>query len=557
LALAKSSRLHFNRKEVRTMHLSDLVRDRKALKQRWYDEGIFGRETIPDHLQAGVGDHADTRMIFHSDSRPVSTTIAEAYSDSERMAAALHALGIRAGDVVGVMLPTWYDTAIAYHAVLKMGAVLLPMVTIFGPAEMGFVLTQSHAKALIIPDHWRNHDFVARFHKAGKLPALEHVIVVGDEVPDTMVSWDEMMKTARGTCPPATIDPDTVCSIIFTSGTTSAPKGVQHTHNTLLADIGPKAVSLTGAARQPETVFLNCWAPGHIGGLFYLTQPFMLGTAMVYMDQWVPKVAAALVEKYRVTASGGTPVFLTSLLAAAKDAGYNLSSLTSFGLGGASVSPEHVRLAMELGFRSGRGYGSTEHPTISSAPIDAPDNKRANTDGRVTPNNEVRILDEEGNDLPVGTDGEIVSRGPELFIGYLDHELDIESFVPGGWFRTGDIGHLDTEGYLTITDRKKDIIIRGGENISSKAVEDVLLTHLAVLDAAVVAMPDATLGERICAFVVLREGNFLTLDDVATHFQKAGVTRQKTPEKLVVIDEFPRTPSGKIKKFELRQSLRL
>jgi acyl-coenzyme A synthetase/AMP-(fatty) acid ligase len=347
-----------------------------------------------------------------------------------------------------------------------------------------------------------------------------------------------------------------VCAIIFTSGTTSAPKGVQHTHNTLLADIGPKAISLTGAARPADTVFLNSWAPGHIGGLFYLTQPFMLGTATVYMDQWVPEVAAALVEKCRVTASGGTPFFLTSLLAGARKGGHDLSSLTSFGLGGASVTPEHVRLAMELGFRSGRAYGSTEHPTISSAPVDAPEHKRARTDGRVAPNNEVRILDEEDNDLPPGSDGEIVSRGPELFVGYLDQMLDRESFLPGGWFKTGDIGRLDTDGHLTITDRKKDIIIRGGENISSKAVEDVLVTHPAVLDAAAVAMPDEVMGERVCAFVTLQEGCSLTLEEVSAHFQQAGVTRQKTPEKLLVIDEFPRTPSGKIKKFELRQSLR-
>ncbi len=495
-------------------------------------------------------------MVFHSRGRPFETTVGEVDADSEHVAGALHHLGVRPGTVVGVMLPTWYATAVAYHAVLKLGAVLLPMVTIFGSSEMAFVLNQSRAKALVIPDRWRDHDYVERLQQAGNLPHLEHVLVVGANVPRGMLSWDAMVAEDLPDYPRVDIDADAVCAVIFTSGTTSAPKGVQHTHNTLLADIGPRAYRDAGRPLPGKTVFLNCWAPGHIGGLFYLIQPFMFGTPTIYMDQWVPEEAAELIERYRVTTSGGTPVFLTTLLAAADRSGRDLSSLVSFGLGGAAVTPAHVALAERLGFRCGRGYGSTEHPTISTPPADADFQERAHTDGKVTPLNEIRILDEQGNDLPTGQDGEIVSRGPELFVGYLDEELDLDAIMEGGWFRTGDIGHLDADGFLTITDRKKDIIIRGGENISSKAVEDVLAQHPAVFEVAVTAMPDPIMGEKVCAFVTLRRGSALSLDEVRAHFRERGVAVQKTPEKLLIVEDFPRTASGKVKKFELRNRLR-
>jgi acyl-CoA synthetase (AMP-forming)/AMP-acid ligase II len=202
-----------------------------------------------------------------------------------------------------------------------------------------------------------------------------------------------------------------------------------------------------------------------------------------------------------------------------------------------------------------RCYGSSEHPTISSGTVDDPLAKRATTDGRVLGGSEVRLVDEYGDDVPEGAEGEIASRGGELFLGYTDTSLDRESFLPGRWYRTGDIGRLDGDGYLTITDRKKDIIIRGGENISSKEVEDVLTEHPSVLDAAAVGMPDERLGERVCAIVVLGEGAALDVEDVRAHFAAAGLARQKTPERIEIVAELPRTPAGKVQKFVLREQL--
>jgi acyl-CoA synthetase (AMP-forming)/AMP-acid ligase II len=275
----------------------------------------------------------------------------------------------------------------------------------------------------------------------------------------------------------------------------------------------------------------------------------------VFVDHWNPEEGARLIEKYRISSCTGTPIFLSTLMKGAEATGADISSMKRFNLGASAVTPENVRWTDELGMPSGRTYGSTEHPVISSGGSDSFE-KRAYTDGQITARNQVRILDENDQDLPVGQAGEIASLGPRLFVGYVDQELDKVSFLPGGWFKTGDIGVMDADGFLTITDRKKDIIIRGGENISAKEVEDLLAEIPGVVETAVTAMPDPVMGERVCAYVVMRDGKSLTLEDVNVWFLEKGVTRQKTPERIILMDELPRTPSGKVKKAELREQLK-
>jgi acyl-CoA synthetase (AMP-forming)/AMP-acid ligase II len=274
------------------------------------------------------------------------------------------------------------------------------------------------------------------------------------------------------------------------------------------------------------------------------------------MDNWDASAAARLIEEHRVRNAQGTPFHLHGLLETAAASQRDLSSLTDYLIGGANVPPALVEQAQTAGLATYRCYGSSEHPTISSGTPSDPLDKRAGTDGRLLDGCEVRILDDEGADLPRDQEGEIVCRGPELFVGYTKDALNAESFLPGGWFRTGDVGVLDADGYLRITDRKKDIIIRGGENISSKEVEDILARHPAVVEAAVVGMPDERYGERVCAYVILHHGAKLALPEVLDHFAAEGVARQKTPEQLIEVDELPRTPMGKVRKVELRTRLR-
>jgi acyl-CoA synthetase (AMP-forming)/AMP-acid ligase II len=235
--------------------------------------------------------------------------------------------------------------------------------------------------------------------------------------------------------------------------------------------------------------------------------------------------------------------------------GTSLASLTNFMVGAANVPASLVERAERVGIPVYRAYGSTEHPVITTGTAEDPLVKRATTDGRATPGNEIRLLDDDGRDVGTGADGEIVTRGPEQFIGYTDAALDRESFLPGGWFRTGDIGRLDDDGYLTITDRKKDVIIRGGENIASKEVEDLLMQHPDVIEAAAVGQPDDRYGERVAAFVRVRDGATFDVEVARAHFAAARVAKQKTPEHIELVAELPRTATGKVRKVDLRRRL--
>ena len=260
--------------------------------------------------------------------------------------------------------------------------------------------------------------------------------------------------------------------LLYTSGTTARPKGVQHSHNTIRSEWEIPFLPNDGP-------YLNPFPAGHIAGFNFMLRPIICGVPMVYLDRWDATVAAQLVERFRVTQSGGTPYFMHSLVDAAQRGGYDLSSIRAFSLGATGVTPELVRYADRFGWGAGRSYGLTEHSTVTRCDPGMPYEKRAYTDGQLQPGTEVRIVDPDGRDLGRGEQGEILTRGPELFMGYTDSRLDADCFVDDGWFRTGDLGHLDADGYLTITDRLKDIVIRGGENISSREVENVLMQHAA------------------------------------------------------------------------------
>jgi cyclohexanecarboxylate-CoA ligase len=383
--------------------------------------------------------------------------------------------------VVAVQLPGSYEGAVAQAAVGLSGAVLLPVVMIYGPREPG-------------------------------------------------------------------LDPDDRAVLMYTSGTTADPKGVQHSHRTLLAE----ATSLVYTHSGPRARQLGLFPPGHIAGLLSLLRILLLGTPTVIMQAWDAALAASLIDRHAVTSAGGAPVQLSSLLDQQVRGTAALATLREFLTGAAPVPPSLIRRADAAGITAYRSYGSSEHPTVTAGTIADSLDRRAATDGRVVAGNQVRITGPDGRDVPPGHDGEIFTRGPELFTGYTDAALNAAAFAPGRWFRTGDVGRLDGDGYLTVTDRLKDIIIRGGENISSKEVEDLLITHPAVADVAVIPSPDPVMGERVCAVVVLRPGFSFGIDEARAHFAAAGAARQKTPEIIAVTDELPRTPSGKVRKDVLR-----
>jgi acyl-CoA synthetase (AMP-forming)/AMP-acid ligase II len=308
--------------------------------------------------------------------------------------------------------------------------------------------------------------------------------------------------------------------------------------------------------RGPRARNLGLFPPGHVAGLLNLLRILLLGTPTVIMQAWDAALAASLIDRHAVTSSGGAPVQLSGLLDQQAKGTAILATLREFLTGAAPVPASLIRRADAAGITAYRSYGSSEHPTVTTGSVADSLDRRAATDGRLIAGNEIRIVDADGRDVPAGQDGEILTRGPELFTGYSDAALNTAAFLPGRWFRTGDVGRLDADGYLTVTDRLKDIIIRGGENISSKEVEDLLITHPAVADVAVIAAPDPVMGERVCAVVVTRPGSSFDVAQARAHFAAAGVARQKTPEVVMLMDELPRTPSGKVRKDALRAARR-
>ena len=457
-----------------------------AQQQRYYAEGRYQARTLADEMRDGAAKHGAALLVFHSDTRPCAANLAEMHRKSIALAGALHSLGLRPGDAIAIQVPNWLEGALAFQAAMTLGVVVVPVIHIYGPAEVQFILRASRARAFVCPRAWRNIDYVERLERLDRsaLPHLEHVIVLDEDPPSRCLSWRDLEAKAQPSFTPPQVAADDVCLLIFTSGTTAEPKGVQHTHNTLLAELG------RGTAVPRRGVNLSAFPSGHIAGVLGLARLYLDGGKNVLMDSWDADAAARLIEEHRVTSTSGTPFHLHGLLEAAAASRRDLSSLASYLTGGASVPPALVERAEAAGLVTYRAYGSSEHPTVSSGTSSDPLDKRAGTDGRLLDGCEVRVLDDEGADLARDEEGEIVCRGPELFVGYTDDALNAESFLPGGWFRTGDVGVLDEDGYLRITDRKKDIIIRGGENISSKEVEDILARHSAVAEVAVVGMPD-------------------------------------------------------------------
>ena len=342
-------------------------------------------------------------------------------------------------------------------------------------------------------------------------------------------------------------DPASPALIAFTSGTTSNPKGVIHSHQTL----GFETRQLLENYPPDRGRQLTATPVGHfIGMLGAFLIPVLEGAPIDLCDVWDPGRVLELIERDGLSIGGGPPYFVTSVLDHPDCTPDHIRHFTTVGLGGSTVPAAVTRRLADLGMFVFRSYGSTEHPSITGSRRSAPEDKRLFTDGDVRPGVEIRL----------GPDGEIFSRGPDLCLGYTDDSMTERAFDADGWYRTGDVGVLDDDGYLTITDRKADVIIRGGENISALEVEEVLLAMPAVAEAVVVAVPDDRLGERAAAVLRVRDGQEVpTLDEVREHFEAEGVAIQKWPEELHRVPEgqdFPRTASGKVQKFRVREQIR-
>jgi len=482
-------------------------------------------------------------------------TCQEVWESAKALAATFLGLGLEAGNVISFQLPNWPEAMVINLAASLAGLVVNPIVPIYRDAEVGFILKDARSRLLFIPASFRNFDHRAMVERLRHgLPELKDVVVVRADLSGYRSYANLVAGAGTASLPPLPTDPNAVKFVMYTSGTTGQPKGVLHSHNTIMAELA--AVMDYWHLTSSDVVLMPSPVTHVTGYLYGLELPLVAGLKAVFMERWEAARAVDLIENEAVTFSVGATPFLHELTTEARGRGKALPSLRLFACGGAPVPPEVIHRAYQVLERctACRVYGSTEAPTVTlGVNSRAEEDFGASTDGRIV-GNEVRIRDAvTGEPLPAGEEGEITARGPEVMIGYADPEQTRASFDGEGYFYTGDLGRTVAGDFLTVSGRKKDLIIRGGENISPKEIEDVLHRHPAIKDVAIVAMPSARMGEAVCACAVLNSGHRLDLVEVTRFLSTAGLAKQKFPERLELLEELPRTPSGKVLKTALRE----
>lgn len=479
--------------------------------------------------------------------------------EARRLAAGLRRLGLREGDVISFQLPNWRESVVIDIAASALGLVVNPVIPIYRDRELRFILKDAGTRLIFIPEQVRSLEFPSIIDALRpELPDLEHVVTVRaeSEHPGMLRFEDLVYEGPIDLASLPEVDPNSVKALLYTSGTTGTPKAVLHSHNTLTRVIQN---SLDHWQMDKRDILLMPSPVTHITGYGSgMVLPFVTEVKSALMARWDADAAVAYIQAVGATASVGATPFLVELVAAAKRAGTGLPSMRLFACGGAAVPPQVILDAWSAldNCRAFRVYGSTECPIITAGFVGERQKAlAAHTDGMIYAY-EVRILDDEGRELPVGQDGEIAARGPGMMLGYKDPHQHAAAHDADGFFLTGDIGQRTSDNAILITDRKKDIIIRGGENISAKEVEDVLHDHPAVRECAVVAMPHERLGEGVCAYIIPAADDGPDLAALAAFADRAGLAKQKIPQRIELVADLPRTASGKVRKDVLRARIR-
>jgi acyl-CoA synthetase (AMP-forming)/AMP-acid ligase II len=502
-----------------------------------YRRGVWVRETLADSLRDAAQATPERTVLVDSDIRLDCRNL---HSRATTLARVLMAR-MPAGSVVSFMLPNWHEAAVIYLGATLAGMVVNPILPSLRDRELQFILSDADSRAIFVPSVFNKHDYAAMLDRVvDEMPSPPEVVVLrGDERGHTsyLSLFTEPVMAAL-----PVLEPDAVRMILYTSGTTGRPKGVLHTHNSihaLIRQIGQHWLVDDGDK------FLVPSPIAHIGGSIYAFEcPLLLGTTAVLMERWDPDAAVALMQAERCTHMAGATPFLEGLLTAAERAGTRLPDLKVFICGGASVPPSLIRRAADYFDRAvvTRVYGSTEVPVTTVGSPTNPDHG-ADTDGRAGIA-DIKLVD-----------GEIRARGPQMLVGYLHPEDETESFDEDGFFRTGDLGRWLDDQYLVVTGRAKDIIIRNGENISPKEVEDILVGHPGIAEVAVVGVPDEHTGERACAVIVAADQSAPDVAGLRDLLMERGVAKFKVPEQVVVWDALPKNDAGKVLKHQIRATL--
>ncbi|EIH7613831.1 medium-chain fatty-acid--CoA ligase [Escherichia coli] len=518
-------------------------------------QGLWGDASLADYWQQTARAMPDKIAVV--DNHGASYTYSALDHAASCLANWMLAKGIESGDRIAFQLPGWCEFTVIYLACLKIGAVSVPLLPSWREAELVWVLNKCQAKMFFAPTLFKQTrpvDLILPLQN--QLPQLQQIVGVDKLAPATSsLSLSQIIADNTSLTTAITTHGDELAAVLFTSGTEGLPKGVMLTHNNILASERAYCVRLN---LTWQDVFMMPAPLGHATGFLHgVTAPFLIGARSVLLDIFTPDACLALLEQQRCTCMLGATPFVYDLLNVLEKQPADLSALRFFLCGGTTIPKKVARECQQLGIKLLSVYGSTESSPHAVVNLDDPLSRFMHTDGYAAAGVEIKVVDDARKTLSPGCEGEEASRGPNVFMGYFDEpELTARALDEEGWYYSGDLCRMDEAGYIKITGRKKDIIVRGGENISSREVEDILLQHPKIHDACVVAMPDERLGERSCAYVVLKAPHHsLSLEEVVAFFSRKRVAKYKYPEHIVVIEKLPRTASGKIQKFLLRKDI--
>ena len=518
-------------------------------------QGLWGDASLADYWQQTARAMPDKIAVV--DNHGATYTYSALDHAASCLANWMLAKGIESGDRIAFQLPGWCEFTVIYLACLKIGAVSVPLLPSWREAELVWVLNKCQAKMFFAPTLFKQTrpvDLILPLQN--QLPQLQQLVGVDKLAPATSsLSLSQILADNTPLTTAITVHGDELAAVLFTSGTEGLPKGVMLTHNNILASERAYCARLN---LTWQDVFMMPAPLGHATGFLHgVTAPFLIGARSVLLDIFTPAACLALLEQQRCTCMLGATPFVYDLLNLLEKQPADLSALRFFLCGGTTIPKKVARECQQRGIKLLSVYGSTESSPHAVVNLDDPLSRFMHTDGYAAAGVEIKVVDDARKTLPPGCEGEEASRGPNVFMGYFDEpELTARALDEEGWYYSGDLCCMDEAGYIKITGRKKDIIVRGGENISSREVEDILLQHPKIHDACVVAMPDERLGERSCAYVVLKAPHHsLSLEEVVAFFSRKRVAKYKYPEHIVVIEKLPRTASGKIQKFLLRKDI--
>ncbi|EFV8049653.1 medium-chain fatty-acid--CoA ligase [Shigella flexneri] len=518
-------------------------------------QGLWGDASLADYWQQTARAMPDKIAVV--DNHGASYTYSALDHAASCLANWMLAKGIESGNRIAFQLPGWCEFTVIYLACLKIGAVSVPLLPSWREAELVWVLNKCQAKMFFAPTLFKQTrpvDLILPLQN--QLPQLQQIVGVDKLAPATSsLSLSQIIADNIPLTTAITTHGDELAAVLFTSGTEGLPKGVMLTHNNILASERAYCARLNLTWLD---VFMMPAPLGHATGFLHgVTAPFLIGARSVLLDIFTPDACLALLEQQRCTCMLGATPFVYDLLNLLEKQPADLSALRFFLCGGTTIPKKVARECQQRSIKLLSVYGSTESSPHAVVNLDNSLSRFMHTDGYAAAGVEIKVVDDARKTLPPGCEGEEASRGPNVFMGYFDEpELTARALDEEGWYYSGDLCRMDEAGYIKITGRKKDIIVRGGENISSREVEDILLQHPKIHDACVVAMPDERLGERSCAYVVLKAPHHsLSLEEMAAFFSRKRVAKYKYPEHIVVIEKLPRTASDKIQKFLLRKDI--